>query len=103
MKTSTKLAAIAALGLAVLAGPAATSAQACNATVVGLSGTYNLRTGSGFLAIRAQPTTRSRMVGQTFNGNPLDIRRSSGRWHFAYDYNSGKRGWVYGRYVSWGC
>ena len=82
---------------------AAPAAHACNATVVGLSNTYNLRTGSGFLAIRAQPTTRSRMVGQTFNGNPLDVRRSRGRWHFAYDYNSGKRGWVYGRYVSWGC
>ena len=100
--TTTKLAGVAALALAAMSGPT-TGAHACNATVVGLSNTYNLRTGSGFLAIRAQPTTRSRMVGQTFNGNPLDVRRSRGRWHFAYDYNSGKRGWVYGRYVSWGC
>ena len=102
MRTRTMLA-VAGLALAVAGGTATTSAHACNATVAGLSGTYDLRTGSGFLAIRAQPTTRARMVGQTFNGNPLDIQRSRGRWHFAYDYNSGKRGWVYGRYVRWGC
>ena len=78
-------------------------AQACDATVRGLSGRYDLATGSGFLAIRAQPTARSRMVGQTFNGNALDVIRTRGRWWFVYDYGSGKRGWVYSKYARWGC
>ena len=78
-------------------------AGSCEGTVVGLSNTYNLQRGTGFLAIRARPTIRSRMVGQTFNGNLLEIDRRRGSWLFVFDHGSGKSGWVHHRYVRRGC
>ena len=88
---------------ATLLWPGLAAAGSCEGTVVGLSNTYNLQRGTGFLAIRARPTTRSRMVGQTFNGNLVEIDRRRGSWLFVYDHGSGKSGWVHHRYVRRGC
>ncbi|MEO5759681.1 MAG: SH3 domain-containing protein, partial [Mesorhizobium sp.] len=48
-------------------------AQYCEGTVHGLSGRYNLATGSGFLAVRTRPNSSSRMIGQLFNGDHTEI------------------------------
>lgn len=105
MKTTT-IAALAVAFMTVATTFAATvpaQAGSCQGVVRGLSNTYNLARGSGFLAIRAQPTTRARMVGQTFNGNVLEIDRRRGNWLFVWDSGSGKQGWVYAKYVRRGC
>ena len=98
-----RFATIGALGTVAALAAVPERAHACQGTVYGLSRTYDLKRGSGFLAIRARPSSRARMVGQTFNGNTVDIRRRSGRWLFVFDYGSGKRGWVHGRWVDTYC
>ena len=102
MKT-TVIAAALATAAASFVSVAPAQAGSCQGVVRGLSKTYNLARGSGFLAIRAQPTTRARMVGQTFNGNVLEIDRRRGNWLFVWDSGSGKQGWVYAKYVRRGC
>lgn len=57
------------------------AAQYCEGTVHGLSGKYNLATGSGFLAVRASPKASARMVGQFFNGNTTEILGRQGNWY----------------------
>jgi uncharacterized protein YgiM (DUF1202 family) len=64
-----------------LGAPAPAGAQYCDGTVHGLSGHYNLATGSGFLAVRAQPNSSSRMVGQLFNGDHTEILDRRGNWY----------------------
>lgn len=56
-------------------------AQYCEGTVHGLSGRYNLAKGTGFLAVRARPTASSRMVGQLFNGDTVEIFDRRGNWY----------------------
>ncbi|EFL89621.1 SH3 domain-containing protein [Ahrensia sp. R2A130] len=82
-------------------GPA--HAGDCSGTVGGLSRTYNLNKGTGFLAIRARPTSSSRMIGQTFNGNTVGIDRRRGNWLYIYDDASNTSGWVFARYVRRTC
>ena len=67
-----------AMGLTA-AAPA--QAQYCEGTVFGLSRTYNLATGSGFLAVRAGPSSKTRMVGQLFNGDTVEIFSRQGNWY----------------------
>ena len=57
------------------------SAQYCEGTVHGLSSNYNLAQGTGFLAIRARPTSSSKMVGQLFNGDTVEIFDRKGNWY----------------------
>jgi uncharacterized protein YgiM (DUF1202 family) len=57
------------------------SAQYCEGTVHGLSGRYNLATGSGFLAVRTRPNSSSRMIGQLFNGDHTEIFDRRGSWY----------------------
>ncbi len=73
--------AILAVGLLLLGYAAPASAQYCEGTVHGLSGRYNLATGAGFLAVRARPSAKARMVGQMFNGNTAEILDKSGSWY----------------------
>ncbi|PBC23081.1 MULTISPECIES: SH3 domain-containing protein [unclassified Mesorhizobium] len=56
-------------------------AQYCEGTVHGLSGRYNLATGSGFLAVRTRPNSSSRMIGQLFNGDHVEIFDRRGNWY----------------------
>lgn len=56
-------------------------AQYCEGTVHGLSGRYNLARGTGFLAVRARPKASSRMVGQLFNGDTVEIFDRRGNWY----------------------
>jgi uncharacterized protein YgiM (DUF1202 family) len=74
--------AFAALLLAAsLVAPSPARSQYCEGTVVGLSGKYNLAKGTGFLAVRAGPNASSRMVGQLFNGNTVEIFSRKGNWY----------------------
>ena len=75
---------LAALALAALVGMSAAppaQAQYCEGTVHGLSGRYNLAKGTGFLAVRARPKAASRMVGQLFNGDTVEIFDRRGNWY----------------------
>ena len=71
------------IGAALLGLSAASpvSAQYCEGTVHGLSGHYNLNKGTGFLAIRKRPTSSSKMVGQLFNGDRVEIFDRKGSWY----------------------
>lgn len=73
--------AVLAAGLLMLGYPGPASARYCEGTVHGLSGRYNLATGAGFLAVRARPIAKGRMVGQLFNGNTAEILDKSGNWY----------------------
>ncbi|MET2827069.1 SH3 domain-containing protein [Mesorhizobium shangrilense] len=79
---ATYISAVAALAAGLSFGaPAPAVAQYCDGTVHGLSGRYNLATGSGFLAVRTQPNSSSRMVGQLFNGDHTEILDRRGNWY----------------------
>jgi uncharacterized protein YraI len=67
------------LSLTLLQVPAVTGY--CEGTVFGLSNTYNLARGTGFLAVRASPSSKARMVGQFFNGNTTEILGRRGNWY----------------------
>ena len=71
-------------------------AGTCEGTVHGLSNTYNAKTGSGFLAIRKKKSSKSRMVGELFNGDVVTIWIHEGRWYQV------DNGWVYDSYVDIG-
>lgn len=69
-------------------------AGTCEGTVIGLSGTYNAKTGSGFLAVRSGKSANSRKVGELFNGDVVTIWAHEGKWYQVDD------GWVFDRYIS---
>jgi hypothetical protein len=76
-------------------------AQYCEGTVSGLSGTYNLAKGTGFLAVRAQPRASARMVGQFFNGNTTEILGRQGNWYRVAI--GGIDGWAHARWIRNSC
>ena len=78
MKYHNILSAVAA-GL-MLSGVVATSAQACTATVRGLSSNYNQARGTGFLALRAGPGTGNAQIGEAFNGETYRVLGVRGGW-----------------------
>ncbi len=92
------MAAVVAIGMA-----ASTPAwsQYCEGRVHGLSGRYNLATGSGFLAVRARPTASSRMVGQLFNGDRVEIFDRRGNWYRIA--MGGIDGWSHARWLRNSC
>jgi uncharacterized protein YraI len=79
LKAIFSAAAILAAGLSLSATPA--SARYCEGTVHGLSGHYNLATGSGYLAVRSRPRSSAPMIGQLFNGDHTTIFGKSGGWY----------------------
>lgn len=85
------------LSLAVGASTMPAGAQYCEGTVHGLSRHYNLATGSGFLAVRARPTSSSRMVAQLFNGDQVEITDRRGNWYFVG--GSGFEGWAHRKWM----
>ena len=96
---ATMLAAAAAMGLAVFAVPA--QAQYCEGTVFGLSGRYDLAKGTGFLAVRAAPSSKARMVGELFNGNTVEIFARQGNWYRVA--MGGIDGWANARWMRNSC
>ena len=61
----------------------AAPAQACTATVKGLSSNYNYDKGTGFLALRAGPSTKGgkqTIIGEAFNGQKYPVLGTKGRW-----------------------
>lgn len=80
----------------------ATAQTSCLGAVSGLSSQYNPATGSGFLALRAGPSSSALQLGQLFNGNIVTLVGKSGDW-FQVVTSQGLTGWVSRSYVSQGC
>ncbi|TPJ42545.1 SH3 domain-containing protein [Mesorhizobium sp. B2-5-13] len=78
-----------------------TVAQYCEGTVHGLSGRYNLATGSGFLAVRTRPNSSSQMIGQLFNGDHTEIFDRRGNWYQVEI--GGGTGWANARWLRNNC
>ncbi|MBZ9710261.1 SH3 domain-containing protein [Mesorhizobium sp. ESP7-2] len=78
-----------------------TVGQYCEGTVHGLSGRYNLATGSGFLAVRTWPNSSSRMIGQLFNGDHTEIFDRRGNWYQVEI--GGGTGWANARWLRNDC
>ena len=103
MKTRSGLFAFAAAMIAVATLGAATPAQSqyCEGRVHGLSRVYNLNKGTGFLAVRARPNASSRMVGQLFNGDTVEIFDRRGNWYRIA--MGGIEGWANRRWMRNSC
>lgn len=79
-------------------------AQYCEGTVHGLSGRYNPRTGSGFLAVRAGPKASASQVGELFNGDTVEVFSRRGKWYkIASTADANNEGWVSARYLHNDC
>jgi hypothetical protein len=76
-------------------------AQYCEGTVHGLSRTYDLARGTGFLAVRARPSASSPMVHQLFNGDTVEITDKRGSWYFVG--GDGFEGWAHRNWMSNSC
>ena len=79
-------------------------AQYCEGTVYGLSGRYNPRTGSGFLAVRAGPKRAATQVGELFNGDTVEVFDRRGNWYKVASTTDARiDGWVSARYLHNDC
>ena len=58
---------------ATAAFTASAQAQYCEGTAHALSGRYDLAKSTGFLPVRAGPSSKTAMVGQIFNGDTVEI------------------------------
>ena len=76
-------------------------AQYCEGTVHGLSRSYNLARGTGFLAVRAGPSASAPMVHQLFNGDTVEITDRRGNWYFVG--GDGFEGWAHRNWMSNSC
>lgn len=94
------LAAVAAIG-GTLSFSTPAQSQYCEGSVHGLSRVYNLATGSGFLAVRSRPSSKSRMVHQLFNGDTVEITDRSGNWYFVG--GDGFEGWANRKWMRNSC
>jgi uncharacterized protein YgiM (DUF1202 family) len=101
LKGSLRVAALAVVAGFVSGASIPAEAQYCEGTVHGLSGRYNLMTGSGFLAVRARPNSSSRMIGQLFNGDQTEIFDRRGNWYKVEI--GGRTGWASARWISNDC
>jgi len=72
-------------------------AGSCEGTVRGLSSTYNSKTGSGFLAVRSGRSSKSRKVGELFNGKVVQLYAKKGNW---YEVDGG---WAFAKYIRMNC
>jgi uncharacterized protein YraI len=88
-----------AVALAMFAPPA--QAQYCEGTVHGLSRTYNVAKGTGFLAVRSGPSSKARMVGELYNGDTVEIFTRQGNWYRVA--MGGIDGWVSARWMRNSC
>ncbi|MCX7306262.1 MAG: SH3 domain-containing protein [Hyphomicrobiales bacterium] len=89
------------VALAALLGTGSASAQYCEGTVHGLSSTYNLAKGTGFLAVRSRPKSSAPMVGQLFNGDTMEIFDRKGNWYQVAI--GGIEGWASSKWIRNSC
>ncbi len=94
------LAAMSAVGVSLAISTPARS-QYCEGTVHGLSATYDPDTGSGFLAVRARPSSKSPKVHELFNGDKVEITDRSGNWYFVG--GEGFEGWAHRKWMRNSC
>lgn len=97
LRNSIPLFAVVALAASPIVFSSSAHAGSCDGVVRGLSKTYNAKTGSGFLAVRQRPTSRSRKVGELFNGNRVELYSKRGKW---YEVDNG---WAFARYIRTSC
>ena len=75
----------------------------CDGYVRGLSNNYNPNRGTGFLAVRAGPSSKSAMLAHLFNGDRVVILDYANAW-WRVAYNNGNNvGWVFSKYVREQC
>lgn len=101
MDRRSALVAFAGAALTFGLGSGSATAQYCEGTVHGLSGKYNLAKGTGFLAVRARPSSNARMVGQLFNGDTVEIFDRRGNWYRVA--MGGIDGWAHARWMRNSC
>ena len=77
-------------------------AGSCSGTVQGLSNNYNLERGTGFLAVRARPASRSKMKDQLFNGDTVELYSREGNWYEVSGPN-GIDGWSHKKWIRTDC
>ena len=95
------LTAVLVTGTLAFSASAPAYAGSCDGTVRGLSSTYNKAKGTGFLAVRARPTTNSRMKGELFNGDNVELYSRRGNWYeVGFD---GLEGWSFHKYIRTSC
>lgn len=101
-KMALSVAALATVAATLAIGaPTPAQAQYCEGTVHGLSRTYNLARGTGFLAVRAGPSASTLMVHQLFNGDTVEITDRRGSWYFVG--GDGFEGWAHRNWMSNSC
>lgn len=75
----------------------------CDGYVRGLSKNYNPSKGTGFLAVRAGPSSSSAMLAHLFNGDHVVVLDYANAW-WRVSYNGGRNiGWVFAKYVKEVC
>jgi len=75
----------------------------CDGYVRGLSNNYNPSKGTGFLAVRAGPSSKSAMLAHLFNGDRVVILDYANAW-WRVAYNNGNNaGWVFAKYIREQC
>ena len=88
---------LAVAAIAVVSVVSTAQAAQCTGTVRGLSNTYNEAKGSGFLAVRAGPSSRSPRLGELFNGDEVEVLSVRGKW-VEIEILDGIA-WVFGKYL----
>ena len=77
--------------------------DACDGTVRGISNNYNFHKGTGFLAVRSNPTTKSQIVDQLFNNDRVVVLDKQGSWLWI-NYGTGAgAGWVHRKFIRLRC
>lgn len=73
--------------------------DACDGIVRGISNNYNFQKGTGFLAVRSNPITKSSIVDQLFNNDRAVVLDRQGSWLWV-NYGTGTgAGWVHRKFV----
>ena len=90
------------LSLAAPSGRAEASDGVCLGRVAGVGDRYNPATGSGFLALRAGPSTSAKQLGELLEGERLAITNRKGSWLYVITGGQGQ-GWVHTKYVRSSC
>lgn len=74
--------------------------DACDGLVRGISNNYNLRKGTGFLAVRNNPTSKSVIIDQLFNNDRVVVLDKQGSWYWVnYNTSGSGAGWVHRKYI----
>ena len=79
-------------------------AGVCDGKVAGLSSHYDPATGSGFLAVRADPNASAQKVGELYNGAGVEIDARQGGWYMIVSKKDEHlSGWVSTKWISTAC